>query len=605
VEVARVTRLLRDRGPFGRSVAAIVLVAAWVATWRPQVDPDAWWHLAFGDSIARLGSIPMVETFSWLTAGDRIVVHSWLWDLLLAAAYRVAGETGTSLLILPVTAAIVALLWLLLQALAPGISPLGRAISVLVAVVAGLPAWAPRAQTLDVAFVLATVFVLAHHAHRGRTWPLLALPVIGLLWANLHGSAILALPAGLVLALVALPIGARLGDWPGRSSVPVLAGGAAAVGAACINPYGPGLFLYPTDRTVASAFIPEIVEWRPPDLGSAELLPFTALLAVAAVMLIARRGRPDVLVLVSTGAWTIAAGWSARFLAIAACLLVVAIAATIEAACDRAAARREVPDSPPGAPPSRRALRAITGLASIAVLAAGSTLISPGAQEAAIRHRLPVAAVEALTAGDCRGRLLVDYGWGGYVIWAADRDVGAYGNSAERAVREQLAVELVATDPAIWLAAHQVDVALVPRDGPLSVWLETAVGWQRRFEDEQATIHARQGGRACSLGGQAVAPVSGARAGRALLHSGTIAINRLSDVTQNVGLARTKATTSRASPTRGSVEAVRSPSAADPRRATSPATITTTTAATARTEKGIGTMLAPTPAASATMTSRN
>jgi hypothetical protein len=99
----------------------------------------------------------------------------------------------------------------------------------------------------------------------------------------------------------------------------------------------------------------------------------------------------------------------------------------------------------------------------------------------------------------------VDYGWGGYVIWSADRDVGAYGNSAERAVRAQLAVESLAMDPTAWLLAHEVDVVLMPRDGPLSRWLDQAIGWQRRYEDEQATIHIRQDRDDCSIGGQSVA----------------------------------------------------------------------------------------------------
>ena len=95
----------------GGSLAAVVLALAWVATWRPQVDPDAWWHLAIGESIATTGTIPPTEPFSWLTAGGPFVAHSWLWDVLLAGAWRVAGATGTSLLILPVTAAIVWLVW--------------------------------------------------------------------------------------------------------------------------------------------------------------------------------------------------------------------------------------------------------------------------------------------------------------------------------------------------------------------------------------------------------------------------------------------------------------------------------------------------------------
>ena len=80
---------------------------------------------------------------------------------------------------------------------------MGRAGLVLAAVIVTLPTWAPRAQTLDVAFVLATVLVLARYLHLDDRRGLVALPVLGLLWANLHGSAILALPGCVVSSAIA------------------------------------------------------------------------------------------------------------------------------------------------------------------------------------------------------------------------------------------------------------------------------------------------------------------------------------------------------------------------------------------------------------------
>ena len=240
---APTARLLRDEGPLGGSLAAVVLVAAWVATWRPQLDPDAWWHLAIGDSIIAGRSIPPTEQFSWLTAGQPFVAHSWLWDVLLAGAWRAGGATGTSLLIVPVTGVVVWLIWRLTHLTAERVAPLGRAVLVLAAVVVTLPTWAPRAQTFDVAFVLATVLVFARYLHGGERRGLVALPVLGLLWANLHGSGVLGLPACIALAMVALPIGVRWGAWPARPLKPVALAGMAGLAALLVNPYGIGILL--------------------------------------------------------------------------------------------------------------------------------------------------------------------------------------------------------------------------------------------------------------------------------------------------------------------------------------------------------------------------
>jgi hypothetical protein len=501
VDVARIGRTLGDDGPLGHSLAAVVLTATWVATWRPQVDPDAWWHIGFGDLMAEAATIPATESFSWLTAGDRIVVHSWAWDVSLAAAFRWLGTTGTSLLVLPVTALIVALMWLLVGTIAPRMSPLPRALLILAGVIAAVPMWAPRAQTLDVAFVLATVLVLARYLREGERLGLLALPPIGLLWANLHGSAVLALIATIVIGVVALPVGARLGDWPPRSPLPVLAGGLGAVIGASINPYGPGIFLYPFDREVASAFIPEIVEWRSPALLSTEFLPFTLLLVVAGSVLVTRRSaRPDVFVLVTAVAWTILALSSARFVTIAACLLAVVIAPPVASLLHGSSAARQPASSGAGSAPARAGVAGLTAVGVLAIAVIGWTLIAPPAQDAAIGHRLPVAAVDALMAADCRGRLLATYGWGGYVILATGREVGAYGDSAEGPVRDQLAVELVTADPRPWLDRHRVDVVLVPTGGPLSGWLDDSSDWRAAYRDEQATIHVRADATGCSLG---------------------------------------------------------------------------------------------------------
>lgn len=483
VDPARVTRLVADRGPFGGSLAAVVLVAAWVATWRPQVDPDAWWHIGFGDRIVASGAIPTIETQSWLTAGERIVVHSWLWDVAMSLAYAGAGPTGTSLLVLPVSAAIVGLLWLLIRLVGPSLPPVAGAAVVLAGVVAAFSSWAPRAQTLDVAFVLAVVYLCARYRRsRDRRW-LVGLPVLAIAWANLHGSAILALPVCVGVAAIAAQLGVRRGDWPSGSVVRLLVAGAAAMLAACLNPYGVGLLAYPFERDVASAFIPEIVEWRAIDPTAPGSWPFLALMLVTLGARL-RKGAADAdaFTLLLTVVWVAAALASIRFAAIAASLLVITLAGSVD---------RPHPIARSSAMPARPwVLPSSTIIAVLAVLLVGATLIGPGAQAAAIRHRLPVAAVEYLLGRPCPGRLLAEYGWAGFVAWATGRQIGAYGNSPEAAVRAQVAIERVESDPGGWLDDHAVDLVLMPSDGPLSSWLDDAPGWRMVYEDGQASIHA-------------------------------------------------------------------------------------------------------------------
>lgn len=505
VSLARVGRSWRDDGLLGRSLAAVVLVTAWVTTWRPLVDPDTWWHLATGDLIAASGSIPATDPYTWLSPGARFVEHSWLWDILLAGAWRAGEATAVSLSIVPLTGAIVWLVWGLIRLTAPTVGPLARALLVLLAMVAALPLWAPRGQTFDVTFVLGTTFVLARYLRTGSLSWLGTLPVIAVLWANLHGSGVLALAACLLVALVAAPIGTRWGRWPRRSLVPPLVAGLASIAAAVGNPYGVGLLAYPFDREVASAFSAAIAEWASPDFGTMALWPMRALLAVMILVAIWGRGRSrDPFLLLSAAGWTFVALGSVRFVSIAAPLLVVAIAPAIGPAVRRwlptgrgivtAASASEI-DAAPG--PARAPAIAIAALAIGAILGAGWLIVDPARQSAAIERRMPVAAVAALDAAGCTTRLLPAYDWAGFVIWAGGREVGAYGNSAADDVAAQAAIESVAVDPRPWLDDNAVGVILMPSSGPLSHWLDEADEWVPAYRDGQATIHVRAGAPGC------------------------------------------------------------------------------------------------------------
>jgi hypothetical protein len=503
---AQLGRVLVGDGPMGGSLAFILLVVAWVATWRPQIDPDAWWHIATGDAIATAGAIPEGEPFSWLTAGDRFVAHSWLWDVLLSQAFALAGATGTSLLVLPATALVVVVLWALIGAAAPAIPPLGRSAFVVVATVASYPLWAPRSQTLDLLFVLATTLLALRYLRIGDRRGLMAIPVIAILWANLHGSAILALFVTLAIAMVAAPIGARIGSWPQRPVGPLVLSVLASLVAAALNPYGPALFAYPFDRAVASAFVPDIVEWRSPEFGNLDLLVARLLLAGALVLLAWPRRKGDPYLSLSAAAWTFLALGSVRFLPIAVAMLVVALAAAVGPAVAGRLADYLDEGRPPASTRTAVPFMVVALIVALGACVVGWSFISPPSQDVAIAARSPVAAVEALERGPCEGRLLPAYTWSGFAIHATGRQVGAYGNSPERPVSEQAAVEAVTTDPRPWLDGHGVEIVLMPATGPLSHWLDEAEAWRLAYRDAQSTVHVRASRTDCQLGAADLRP---------------------------------------------------------------------------------------------------
>jgi hypothetical protein len=470
-----------------RAIAAVLLATAWVATWRPAVDPDQWWHLVLGREIRAAGAIPGVESLSWWTAGDPLFAHSWAWDLLLSLAHELAGLTGISLLGAAISGLVISLLWWLTR-VTSDLGPVGRAVVVLAAVLAALPLWGARAQLWDVAAVAALALVWTRWLRTGDPRSLVVVPLVTVLWANLHGSAILAYPACLVALALAVPLGIRWGTWPRRPVRPLVV--AAAIGALALlaTPFGPSLLLYPFDPAVASAGNEALDEWRAPAFGDPALLGFlVAIVSMVAGLVPATRPRDPLLVLLAVG-WTLAALTAVRFALVAGPLLVVAFAPPVLGAVRSRWPVRE----PPG--PTRRgpaaALGAVATAVVVLILAIGVTYVEPATQQRLAASRYPVAMLERL-GGACAGRLLNAYDWGGYLSWTTERAVGAYGNSPGHVVTTQAALETLTVDPPAILADLGVDVALVKTGSPLRRWFAIAPGWILIASDPVASVYAR------------------------------------------------------------------------------------------------------------------
>ena len=98
----------------------------------------------------------------------------------------------------------------------------------------------------------------------------------------------------------------------------------------------------------------------------------------------------------------------------------------------------------------------------------------------------------------CHGRLLNAYDWGGYLIAAWTDQVATYGSSPKAIVGVEAQLERVEIDPRPFLDEHQVDMVLMPTDGPLTRWLAEAPGWSVAYRDSQATLNVRDGSTVCA-----------------------------------------------------------------------------------------------------------
>ena len=255
---------------------ALPALAAIIAN-LPSVDLT--YHLRAGAQILDGGGIPSVDTWTFTAYGDPWTDQQWGAQVILAAVYRVAGWTGLVLL----RSGLIAIIFgcLLVIGLHRGIGMRRAAWLALVAFLVSAVALGLRPQLIGMAiFAVILLLVTDRRAHPGRLW---AIPLLMVLWANVHGSFFL---GPVVLGL------AWLEDAHDRvpGSRRLLLVAAASVLAACLTPFGPWVWAYAFGLSTNPEVTARITEWQPTSLRSIPGIAFFGS-ALAVVALIARRGR--------------------------------------------------------------------------------------------------------------------------------------------------------------------------------------------------------------------------------------------------------------------------------------------------------------------------
>ncbi len=230
------------------SLALLVLLP--IALFLSITPHDYWWYVRIGKDIIESGTVPTVDTLSYTYPDRPIFYQPWLSAVIFWLAHNAGGATLTYLLRGISIAIAYGLIWMLTHD--AGTEP---KLATLLIILLGLSSsmnWSMRPQIFAYPLFAVTFFVLWHW-HNGRDKSLWILPIASLLWANLHGSFILAF----VLMGSALIFGAgdrkKLAIWLGLSLV-----------ATFINPRGifvwefvPDMLASPSDQLYAT-------EWQPP-----------------------------------------------------------------------------------------------------------------------------------------------------------------------------------------------------------------------------------------------------------------------------------------------------------------------------------------------------
>lgn len=465
--------------PFPAQAALPWLVGAGVyvllLTLGPKLlnDPDTYSHIAVGRWIIAHGAVPTTDPFSFSMQGAPWIAFEWLSEVIYAAIFALAGWPGVVALAAAAAALAVGLLTrFLLRELAP--TP--ALLMVVAAIVLLAPHMLARPHMLTLPVMMAWAAALVRGMDRRAPPPYWALPLL-VLWANLHGSVVLAL--GLIgpAALEAL-LNEKRSEWP-RVVLRWLPFSALAVVACCLTPYGPEPLLMPLTTLGLGEALRWIGEWRPQDfghVGAFELLLLAGIFALSRGMTL-----PVVRALVVIGLihFALAQVRNADLLAMLAPLYLAAPLA------------RQL-----GAQAEEDAAGSVRGI-NLAVLAAmivatGFALmreVRPSAQTT------PAAAVAS--AGLAKsGPVLNDYSFGGYLIFAGvptfiDGRGELFGGPFIARYNRDLSLADL-NDFLKLLDQYKFGATLLEPETPAVAMLDRLSDWQRVYSDDIAVVHKRR-----------------------------------------------------------------------------------------------------------------
>jgi hypothetical protein len=470
---------------FPGALAALIVVLTSISVRGRFNDPDLWWHLKTGELIWKTHSIPRIDIFSFTASGRPWIAQEWLSQVVIYWSYHLGGNTGLMLWLTAMACALV-LAGYALSALYSG--------NIKIAFLGGMVTWlfgtvglAIRPHLIGYLLFIGELAILHLGRERDRRW-FYALPPLFALWINFHSSFVF----GFVVLAVVLGCSFLEVEWGllvseswnviKRKTLALATLLSAA--ALFLNPIGPKLIWYPFDTMFNQPLNLSFVnEWQQPDFGNARGLTLLMVAGLILAVILVRRARlrvDEALLLAMVFYFGVRHGRMVFLFGIVAGPILSRLLAD--------AWHRYEPERD----------RILTNAVLMLMAAVAVVLAFPDAVniQKQIEKANPTKAVEFLRRSGLTGRMLNNYGYGGYLIWAApERKVFIDGRAD---VYEPAGVMLdymrfmsLDLDPQSIIEKYKVDYCLVAADDPISKVLPLIPGWRKVYGDAQAVIFSR------------------------------------------------------------------------------------------------------------------
>jgi hypothetical protein len=461
-------------------MATLFLAAFAIGGWRSGLsrlsDNSFLWHLRTGRYILAHG-LPRHDLYSFSAPHASWVVQSWLAEVLYAVADKLAGPFGVRVFGALTGAAVASTAFALTHRIT---GDRIRAVGVALASIgASFTLWSERPLFLGILlFVFVLWVVEVPDSTLGRR-PLIALPVLFWLWANIHGTF------SLGFVYLGLHVLGRWLDgappWEARERTLVVATAIAFV--ACFaNPYGFALVTFPVHLLGRGDILETVVEWRSPNFRTVQGIALAGWLVVFVAVLARGAHRPSRRDLVVTLPFVLLALWAQRNIAVAPLVALPVMARAVATGTDRA-------DTP---------TRVNAVFAVVLALMAALFFVNAGSEPNFDTRTYPVQALRYVESHGLLGRrLLADDGTGGYIIikyWPRQRVFvdDRFDMYPLPVLHDFLALTAGSPRSRAVLDRRKLDVVVWDGKAPLSTLLAADPGWQRVFRSRKADVFVRR-----------------------------------------------------------------------------------------------------------------
>jgi hypothetical protein len=445
----------------------------------PLPAVDLAYQVRAGDEILASGMLPAVDTWTFTIAGTPWVDQQWLAQVLLALGYRFGGW---ELLAVVRAGLVVMALGLLLAAIIERGAPVRTAaVLSLATFLVAAPTLALRPQLFGIVIFAALLWLIS--VRQRWPWAYLLMPVLVIVWANVHGSFVL---APLVLGY------AWLEDVViGRESRRALLVLLIATLATLLNPYGFGAWSYASDLGTDPVIRETVSEWqRTSPLTIPGALFYASLVLVVIFLFAHARTRRRVLPpdWIWVAGWGFIGAWAERGLAWWPFAAAFVVGTVVGRATSDAG-------EPARGPRSNRVNAVVAAALMLLIVAALPWWRPPDALtgRVGLLSYAPSALAQELRRSSPGGRLYAEQTWASWFEWAApaqrtfvDSRFELFPSSVMTSYQTVAAGGAAAIAE---LASYRVDRVAIDRDAPLAATLRAA-GWNVVMESEEGVVLA-------------------------------------------------------------------------------------------------------------------